>query len=728
MRAIYLEIDGQVVDLPANSKGLIKLMQAQNALAELETRVGEYSWPLTLPLTRRNCIVFEQKQHPQTLDKFSKTDYSYFLRCDSEVFYGTFRLSSIKNGFTGQLLGEGFSWALALANKKLTDLRFAEVEYNGSQLEAIQALTCDQTDIQFPLVSYGNFFIPASTTTNQEGEEEEIPTPPQATLSYPLSVDDYYYGVYYRNIIRQIFQEIGWQVQGSVLDLPEVREWVLTLAGGDMSKAWAWGGLLPASCARPTPERYFSYYGRGPLNGFTNSTIAFDSELDIAYFMPRTQLVQPGGTRALAREYAEYLAPKEGVYDFSAEIKVTAATQHVDRENDTRDPAPYFNKFAPVLAALVVFRGGEGYAGADGGICATGSFAPNQDRVLSSVRLDIAGGWNLRTGTFPLSVSNLYLEPGDTVRLLLFARRRYSQTGDGVDAYKREEFSVTATSKFACTRYEGELTLQPSAGLPALLQKDVVKDFMKRTNTVPVADFSQRVVTLMRRQEQQRAAGPALELSDLVDPEAVEHVPVLGAGVGLLSFRPAEAEDSGEKAPLVPAETDVVKITVGKGPEEKTISTLFAPVAVRSYRLPSGGRVGIPTIASLETLKQNCSEVDWDLSSLVPRLVRYRGTDPAYQIPFQLRQVPLAVADWSGALAWDGEQGAIQAFYAGTVGQAQRGHVSKFPACLSPQLYRQLTPGREVWLFGGQYTAETASGFDPVDEAGQTSIELLRVI
>ncbi|TGE08259.1 hypothetical protein [Hymenobacter fodinae] len=725
MREIFLEIDGKIADLPANLKGIIRLMQAQNALADIDTRSGEYSYPLTLPLTRRNCAIFGQKQHAQTLDKFVKTDYSYSLRVGSEHFRGTFRLSNLKNGFGGNLLGEGYSWALALGERKLNELEFPLVEYDGSQLEQILSQGCDETDLQFPLLSFGNFFIPAGTRTNRNGEQEDAPVPAQAVIGYPLSVDDYYPGVYYRNVVRKIFESIGWHVQGSVLESPELREWVLTAAGSGAANAWPWGALLPASAARSTPEHYFSFYGRGPGGGYTNNAAAFDEERDVAFFVPQTTLTQPGGTRALSSRKAEYTAPQSGVYDFSAEVRISEAWQAVDRENSTKKPTPYFYKFAPVVAALVAFRGGEGYTGADGGLCSTGAFAPFQDRVLAHVRLDEPNGWSLRTGRFPLNAGGVYLETGDVVRLVFFARRRYSERGDGIDAYKREELHVTATSSFACSRFYGPMLMQPADVLPPITQKDFLKDLLVRTNTVPVADLERRVVTLMSRDEQRLAAGAALDLSPLVDPEAVEHVPTMGAGVGLLTFRPAQTED-----PLLPAGADVVSVRVGSGAQEKSIGSLLAPVALRSYRLQLAQQqlAPIPTITTADVLKQDCSAVEWDISSLAPRVVRYLGPDPSLQIPFQLRSVPLARADWSGALRWDGDEGAVSRFYAGTLQQALRGHLSKFPAPLSPSLYRQLTPGREVWLHGAQYAAETSSGFDPADEAGQTSIELLRVV
>jgi len=701
-------------------KGVLKLMQAQNSLADLETRVGEYSWPISLPKTRQNCLVFDQKQHVQGLDKFRQTDYPYRMRVGSELFAGTFRLSSIKNGFTGNLLGDGFSWAVALGTKKLTDLRFTEVSYDGSQLEAMQRLDCEHTDIQFPLVAYGNFFSPPITYTNGAGEVEEKPVPASATIDYPLSVDDYYYGVYYRNIIRQIFREIGWHVRGRILDSPEVRQWVMLPAGGTPEKAWPWGALLPAGSSGSS-QRLYGYYDEEDKY---QTNAVFDEGNDVMYYTPTTSLTKAGGTRAMSTTRAAYTAPVAGWYNFSGALAIGAATQqiHVENTNST----PYRAFFAPVVAALVVFRSGTGYSGADGGLAETGTFYPAQDSVLQSVRLDVPGGWNLRTGTFPMPAA-VYLEPGDTVRLCIFARRRFSKIGDGISAYTRKSFSITCSASFACTHFDGPLTLQPALALPPLGQKEVVADFMLRTNTVPVADLERRVVTLMSREEQKLAAGPAVELTALVEPEAVEFAPVLGE-VGAVVFSPAQAEDADEKTALITKGTDVVRVNVGSGSAEKAVGSLFAPVVVRPFQVATVGMVPLPVVSDYATLQQPRSEVDVDVSSYVPRVVRYLGPDEAATVPFQLRRVPVGRAVWDGLLRWEGPSGAVQVRYAASMEQARRGHLAKCTACVSPTLYRALQPGKAVYLSGSEYEVSSVSQWDAADEAGATAVELVKVV
>ena len=198
MRALSLFLFGLKADLPSTLKGLVRLTQARAALADLSARFGEFSFPLTLPATRDNARIFGVGGlHPLGLDKFRRVDYPFELRCGGEILFGTFRLTSMRNGYTGNLIGAGSGWAVGIGEKKLPDLQLAPIAYDGSQLEAILALDCDTSDVQFPLLSFGNYFAPPQLATQPDGSQEEQSLPAQALIGHPLSADDYAPSVYY---------------------------------------------------------------------------------------------------------------------------------------------------------------------------------------------------------------------------------------------------------------------------------------------------------------------------------------------------------------------------------------------------------------------------------------------------------------------------------------------------------------------------------------------------
>jgi hypothetical protein len=748
MRPLSLTLNGQPADLPTTTKGLVKLTQTRAALADPSARVGEYSFPLTLPPTRTNAVLFgPDKLHELGLGKFGfYIDYAYELRVGGEVFAGVFRLTSLKNGYTGTLIGEGLSWALLLGDKKLTELEFTPIDYDGSQLEAILALDCDATDLQFPLVAYGNFFAPPETRTLPDGSTEEVPAPPSARLTYPLAVDDYLPSVYYPNVLRQIFASIGWQLRGRELDSEVWRSTVMLPAGANVGAAWNWGRLLQAEATSPGGQSV-SYYQSGPAPGYTNNAAGFYTlpgdgpELsgDI-FFLPvaqRVPVLLP--TRALELASATYTAPRAGVYDFAWEADLVSGYNNFGGPNIDSHDTFVAALLRPIGLGLVVCRGGQGFDNCEGGLLRGDpnagplNYATGQDSVLTPKRLDAPGAGlgglgQLVLGKYSDEVSGLYLEAGDSVTLAVFARRCVFDGSNNLLAYRSQAVYNFGPARLACTRYAdnngvSKELLQPADFLPPLSCRDVVKDFLVRVNGFIVADPAKRVATLYGRDELSQAAGEPLDLSERVNLEAVEYLPSAGAGVGSYVFSPAVLSDD----PLVLVTADVVTASVGPGDTAKSVTSLFAVAGFRTY-YGHAGALPLPCCASADLLAQNCSEVEWDPSSQAPRLLRYVGADASLPVPFMRRTVPLAGAAWDGPLGWDGEAGAVATYYASTIKRALTGHLARVQAPLTPALYQGLTAGRRVYLFGAPYTVELTQNFDPSDEAALAQVDLSREV
>ncbi|HEX8656115.1 MAG TPA: hypothetical protein VF690_01195, partial [Hymenobacter sp.] len=697
---------------------------------------GEFSWPLTLPATRDNQRIFGVNAlHSLGLDKFRGVDYPFELRVEGETFAGNFRLTAMRNGYTGNLIGEGTSWATALGDKKLTDLQLAPVRYDGSQLEEILEKDCDETDIQFPLLSFGNFYRPPYLATQKDGTQVEESYPPQATLFYPLSVDDYLPSVYYRNVLRQIFQDIGWTLTGRVLDEPLWRETVITPAGSNPAEAWPWGALLPARVVG-TSTNCYSYYDN---NGdYSNSAVGFDEDascgnidgLDLGgevFFLPvPCPLIQTGGTRAMDGPTATFIAPIAGVYGFSHSTALLNGHQTVTVPTGFFPTTAQRARFADVKLALLIRRGGESFNAAPISGAPVDPFTLPDSKPLGPC-FDTGG--NLIPQTLTGSAEGVYLDVGDSVQLVIIGRRRLVDLPTNVAKMTRREFVVNfGAVRFECTRFEGETLLQPAKFLPPLSQRDVVRDFLLRTDTVAVADGNRRTVTLLTRAELSTVAGRPVDLTGLIDPDTLEYSPAAGAGIGAVVF--SSAQNTGE--PLPTGLLDTVRVVVGPGTGEQRIDSLFAPVAVRGYRVSIINVLAyLPTLATAETLAQPLAEVSWDVSAQAPRLVRYTGFDaanPFARVQFQSRVVPIGRAEWTGALRFDQATGAVATYYAATVARLTRGHVAKAAVNLTPALYRQLTPGRSIEIDGAPYAVESVSQFDLADERNLTTIELLREV
>jgi hypothetical protein len=735
MRLLELFLNEQAVDLPTSTRGLVKFSQARSALADVGARVGEYSFPFTLPASRRNAQVLGvDRLHPQALAKFGPgVDFPYELRCLGRVFTGTARLTSLKNGYTITLLGEGLSWARLLGDKKLTDLEFAPVAYDGSQLESILTKDCDSTDLQFPFVAYGNFFTPPTMVTQPDGTTREEQVGPSAALDYPLSVDDYPPGVYYGNVLRQIFAGIGWHLVGRELDSDFWRQVVMLPAGADLENAWPWGALLQASARGASPAS-FSYL-RDSDGNYSNTATAFDlSQNGEIFYLPVVSPLVASPTRAFDAPRATYTAPRAGTYSFEWEATLRSGRQ-VWRAAFFQIPE-LLHSFKAVGLGLVTCRAGKNYDGADGGLLGvqfTGKpadYASGQDRVFTPQRLDVAGGnnQNLAIGTTFRGTTDIYLEAGDTVQLATFARRR-TTNDDGGHLATRVEFVLDwAGVSFACTGYTdndgvSKTQLRPADFLPPLSQREVVRDFLLRTDCFILPDASRRVATMLSRSELSRAGGEPIDLSALCDVRSVEYLPAAGAGVGSFLFAPAENDDD----PLTPKGADVVLARIGPGDGQQEIGSLFAPVGFRYTSLKNGVAL-LPTCATKELLGQNRSEAAWEVGSQAPRLLRYTGLNNTLRVPFMQSTVPLAQSAWDGPLAWDGVGGAVATYYADTLRRAVVGHLARVSLPVSPALYQGLGPGRLVYLHGASYSVEALTNWDAADAGSLAQLDLSRQV
>jgi hypothetical protein len=379
---------------------------------------------------------------------------------------------------------------------------------------------------------------------------------------------------------------------------------------------------------------------------------------------------------------------------------------------------------------LIVFRQGASYADADGGLCTTGSLIGTQDRVLQHVRLD-GPGETLLTGNFSGAVNNIYLEPGDEVRLLLFFRRRIPKADNTDPSLYRGNISVTLSSaELACTAFDGPTLLNPAAVLPeSVRQKDLLKDFMLRTNTVPLVDQERRTVHFLSRKEFTNVQGDVLNLSDYVDPATYVFQPALGQ-VATVVFRPAEG--------LAASKADVVRFPVADrtGPEEKTITGSFAAPRFRSYRLLVEGGISsvlveLPSQTTEEEEKETPrSESQQTASGKPPLVVRYLGPDPdeRMQVIVGTRRVPIGRSDYGGPLAWAGDDGAVSRYYRDFLATATRGHLTKCTVALTPARYAACRPGRLVSIQHTLYTIEAVESYDPSQPLCLTTLTLLALV
>lgn len=249
-------------------------------------------------------------------------------------------------------------------------------------------------------------------------------------------------------MLKRILTDIGWHLQGRILDTEEWRQVLLTPVGADLEKAWPWGKLLPGT-ASSTGSRSMSYYNAGPAPGYTTKS--------------------------------RFTAPRQGTYTFDWAATISTAGQSF--QFAALLPVADKTQFYRVGLGLSVLRGGS-FAGADGGFI-TGPGPVDTDVLPSHVRLD-NGNTGIPAGSYGGTAISVYLDAGDVVQLAVFARRLL---GDSTPAHRAKFIVNFSSAALTCTNYAddagvSETLLYPARFLPPLKCTDVIRDFLVRVDGV----------------------------------------------------------------------------------------------------------------------------------------------------------------------------------------------------------------------------------------------------
>lgn len=152
-----------------------------------------------------------------------------------------------KEVIQGLIIGDGISQASLIQNKSIQDLNLETMPFLGgidileSQNEQTTNPDTHRLNNNFvqPLLSYGTYFVPnrmakghfidaTNYTTLVETDEtvgrNEIPA---------FTFEDMPPSVYYVNVFKQIFADIGYNVQGSQINSDEVKELIIPCLGRD---------------------------------------------------------------------------------------------------------------------------------------------------------------------------------------------------------------------------------------------------------------------------------------------------------------------------------------------------------------------------------------------------------------------------------------------------------------------------------------------------------------
>lgn len=702
MDLIELYLNDLLTDLPEGVGRLLRMSKPGTDAAALGSRGAETSYTLTLDYTRQNDRIFAHHRDPQTTDKFAPAaPYVARLYVNGNLFFrGLWQLTSIKNGYAGKLVSEEVDVFSAIGTKSLQELRFAPFGYQGRHgFDERLKLSPADTDVQFPLVAYGNFYQPGA---GAGADEQTVPASASVAGAAPLEVDDYLPSVSFVRTLRRIFADVGWQIRGEVLAENDVAQAMLPYTGSQLP--WNWGELLKvradggiSSIAGAFTPDFDFLSERIPTPGAVSggSNAAYWALQPTGAYNPAGRLrgVQAGATLAVGdngRREA-YTVRLDGGYRLQCELEVLELSGGAGAELQWRR----------MQAGQTVEEGEVLLATAVPG---PGLYQLDTD-VLSQ------NGLFLETGQYVLAT---VVHPNPPAGFRLAYGRRLVQVDPREPAWP--------------------VALDVAQLLPAMSQLDFVRGFVLARNLRFTTDAEARVITFHYRQRYELPAALAVDLSDRCDPEAGEYTPALPARRIVLGF----AEDEADA--LLSARkgfADVVyepkQVPTGVETAEARYLLPWAPTVRREYRGVGDARALLPCLATAEALATPLNEVASSTGGFAARVLVYQGPAPAEEQLFSFAfrgagQTSYGKAEFTrGWWFSGGASGLYERHYAGLFEELLRGHRLKLPVALTPGLYAQLSPAHPVRLGTALYRLGGIPAF-AVGGEGDTELSLLRIV
>lgn len=248
---INLFINNQLVDIGNEKDFSIKLNRTFTDVNQINSRQGDFSYTARIPKTKTNNEIFKNINIVNTLDKFiSNEDLQARLETGgNNSIDGFLKLTKItENSYEFVLISNNIAWAKLLEGKNLPDLKNVDgsaweamyVPKTGSTVQYslpwyVENANYDNSDICFPLIPRGHFFHSANTSLNFIYDDS-------------LTFNDIPPAVYKGKITKKIFENIGWNVDGDVLNDTEQKKLFLPFVSGDKYR-WSYYATRPYAIA-----------------------------------------------------------------------------------------------------------------------------------------------------------------------------------------------------------------------------------------------------------------------------------------------------------------------------------------------------------------------------------------------------------------------------------------------------------------------------------------------
>lgn len=650
-------------DLPVGAT--VRLNQASNDASQLDVRIGERSYPITLPPTRRNDLLLQHARLQLQANKFNRpTDLTARFLIDGVNVLppgAVCRLQAAgRDGYDVLLYAPGVALGETLAAKSLRDLTSLPARAYASVSDLEDLIAGDRTTetLAAPFIAYGNFFSADDTK-------------PLNAIDTGVRLDDYVLSVYALNVLEAIFREAGYRIDGTPL-LAE--EWQTAAIPYTHSEPfpWPWGSLGSGAI--------ITNYDDSPADSYTDDPCGLLSA-------PKAEYT---GSALTGDEYTvatSFLAPQAGDYEVSAQwqrfarspqtadlyIVVTTPTgEETATLIDSADTGPGPSLPAHVTSSVITTTVSALEAGTRIELVAnTGTGLVGWDWVEMEVAL--TGGATTINPALVLPA----MTQKDFVKAFL--------------ALTNSTFTLDEERK-AVTFHQRD-QLPPAAAESALVLDDYVNP--ASFTYKPAALFKEVSFTYTADSKDAVAAtgsGDTTEPMTAAGRTETKEVSVPFAASGRREY--LWAADGTTRSFICLADTD----QLSQKRSEADWSYDYAP-RLLTLMAPSAYYLDVYT--------------DHDTTTPV-----------AYA---QAAFGPGSPLDSNPSFAWQGDTGRVAAYYQSTLELLTSSELVTTEILLDPGLYRQLTPGRVVRICGVLYFVNKLEGFQPGTSRPAT-LELLRYV
>ena len=761
-------INGTTADLDGDIK-MPALFKPSSLLTDPQEDSGsEYSFTFTIPYSDRNVA---------TLGYVSLQDYN-------ERFYSSFDLpmTITTSGGTGLasgivvvrttrqygdfecvFVGRDSSWIQDIQDVSLRDTRLGEINFVGAKTwgvpedgpdpVSIQDTInfTDATDgpvVQFPVISYGNFYDPTV------GE-------PVAELNYKLAFEDLPPSIYVRPIVLEIFRAIGLSVVGGWINSLQAKRLLMPYTG-EQPPAYNWAKMAACKAIHSADTFY------NDLSASDNADFSFSSPLGTKLWLVRNDQREydygynwDTQTPTALNDWDgnDYSCPQDGFYQFSAVLDVS----NIRREYTVAFP----DSMQRVPLAIVKWDGtGGDILPTLGNYIASGATIGNPnvlawidlwvhpsasapfnavrgvgDVLINTVAVTgTAGAPNYfeGNGLVELLSPQVELKKGDKVKIVMAAL-----ASDATVAFNNHfGLALVGTTSYSNVTYpDGEPLLSVAAILPDMTQQEFMVDLMKLYGLHVLQDSNSGQVLIESDEDWMLGKETALDLSDRGRwQDGTTEEPNFKAEY---LFRWANDSSDGlfKSQPNQEYGGYKYSLNLGRRGVGRQILTVdnFAATAERQYVnqgqidriLDLGSGYGIvsvdpwviPTIASQAQLMLPLNQVNWDFKYM-PRLIYWLGLqekliryadydDPApvvedapmewYLEDITIEKLPASTfagtSDPQLDLRWSN---LFEVYYRRAYEELKGSFIHKNQILLEPGEYYNFNPRRPV-LFAGKY-------------------------